>query len=79
MGRSGRGQGHHTLSKLLWLLGDNPVACVHVDQLKKREELPHQGQDFVGDIHALGSPNEQRPLFEAHLARVLEREVAEVA
>lgn len=54
------------------------MAGVDVDDLEQREELAHDGQHLVGDVLALGAPDEERGPLEAHPAGLLVGEVAHV-
>ena len=68
----------HTLPESLGLLRNKPVARIHVDQLKQREELADQRDQLVRHVLALGAPHKKRGLQEPNLAGVLEGEIAQV-
>ncbi len=67
-----------TLSKCFRRFRDNPVPSLDIDNFESREKLPDEGEYFVWHILAVGSPDEQRRLHEAGLARIFEREVSKV-
>lgn len=67
-----------TLAEGLWILGNDPVARVDIDQLKLGEELANQGDHLVRYVLALRAADKQRGLEEAACAGVLEGEVAHV-
>ena len=52
------GAGLRTIDKLLWLLANNPVACVNIYQLEPREEAADDGQCLVTNVVAICPPHE---------------------
>ena len=55
------------------------MASVDIRKLEAGEELPNRGDNLVGDVLALGAPDEQRRLLVPGRVGVLERKIAQVA